>query len=229
KTSTPYCNSPDSTYGLLAVTHSDALGRVKSLVQTDNSTVTTTYSDNLTTVTDEAGKSRKTQSDGLGRLTAVWEDPAGLNYETDYTYDALGNLLTVNQKGNDPNSANWRTRTFTYDSFSRLLTASNPESGTITYVYDNDGNVTTKTSPAPNQTGSSPVTVAYCYDTLNRLASKAYTTSTTCPQTSPVASYLYDQTSYNGLSITNGIGRRTGMTDQSGNGFEAWSYDTMGR
>src|SRR5262249_28446487 len=56
---------------------------------------------------------------------------------------------------------------------------------------------------------------------------KAYTTSTTCPQTSPVATYLYDQASYNGLTITNGIGRRTGMTDAAG--AEAWSYDTMGR
>jgi RHS repeat-associated protein len=94
-------------------------------------------------------------------------------------------------------------------------------------IIDNDGNLVTKTSPAPNQTGSSTVTVAYCYDALNRSTSKAYTTSTTCPQTSPVATYLYDQTSYNGLTITNGIGHRTGMTDAAG--AEAWSYDAMGR
>jgi hypothetical protein len=28
------------------------------------------------------------------------EDPSSLNYETDYGYDVLGNLLSVNQKGN---------------------------------------------------------------------------------------------------------------------------------
>jgi len=28
---------------------------------------------------------------------------------------------------------------FTYDSLGRLLTAKNPESGTISYTYDNDG------------------------------------------------------------------------------------------
>ncbi len=39
--------------------------------------------------------------------------------------------------------------------------------------------------------------------------------------------YLYDRASYNGLTIANGIGRRTGMTDQAGS--EAWSYDVMGR
>jgi YD repeat-containing protein len=41
-------------------------------------------------------------------------------------------------------TANWRTRTFGYNSLSQLLTASNPESGTISYTYDNDGVVTSK-------------------------------------------------------------------------------------
>jgi RHS repeat-associated protein len=40
-------------------------------------------------------------------------------------------------------------------------------------------------------------------------------------------SYSYDQTSFNGLTITNGKGRRTGMTDTSGE--TAWSYDPLGR
>jgi len=51
------------------------------------------------TTTDQAGKSRKSVTDSLGRLTQVFEDPFGLNYEADYAYDALNNLLTVNQKG----------------------------------------------------------------------------------------------------------------------------------
>jgi YD repeat-containing protein len=70
-------------------------------------------------------------------------------FRTLYAYDALGNLLRVDQKGTAPSdSSQWRTRTFTYDSFSRLLTATNPESGTITYSYDADGNLLQKTSPA---------------------------------------------------------------------------------
>jgi uncharacterized protein RhaS with RHS repeats len=45
-------------------------------------------------------------------------------YKTLYAYDALGNLIRVDQKGSPPgDSTQWRTRTFTYDSFSRLLTA----------------------------------------------------------------------------------------------------------
>src|SRR5262249_37265412 len=58
-------------------------------------------------------------------------------YVTVYAYDTLGNLLRVDQKGSArTDSTQWRTRTFTYDSLSRLLTATNPESGTITYTYD---------------------------------------------------------------------------------------------
>ena len=79
-------------------------------------------------------------------------------YATLYFYDALGNLLCVEQHGNvtgtgcsaapsNDATSPWRVRRFTYDSFSRLLTAKNPESGTISYTYDNDGNLLQKTSP----------------------------------------------------------------------------------
>jgi len=223
--STPTTNCGESTWGYSTYAY-DALGRTTQVTRQDGQIVSTTYSANCSTVTDEAGKARKSCSDALGRLTQVFEDPAILNYETDYTYDALDNLLSVNQKGGSTNSALWRTRTFAYDGLSRLTSASNPESGTATYGYDANGNLTSKTSPAPNQTGTATVTLSYCYDALNRLTAKAYTAQS-CPMSSPIATYLYDQTSYNGLTIANGIGRRTGMIDQAGS--EAWSYDSMGR
>jgi hypothetical protein len=61
--------------------------------------VTTSYSGSAVTVTDQAGKKRSNLSDALGRLSQVTEDPGGLNYVTDYTYDVLGNLREVNQGG----------------------------------------------------------------------------------------------------------------------------------
>jgi RHS repeat-associated protein len=243
---------PENTWGITTVYY-DALGRTCLVVPPDgtlpsgsgcpaptaqpSNTVLTTYSGNTTTVTDQAGKSRKSIKDALGRLTQVFEDPAGVNYETDYGYDAFGNLLCAGQKGTNTGTfsgcssipSSWRPRTFSYDSLSRLLSATNPESGTITYSYDADGNLLQKTSPAPNQTGTATVTLSYCYDALNRVTGKAYTAQT-CSNgllPSPLVSYFYDQSSYNGLAITNGIGRRTGMSDQSG--IEAWSYDSMGR
>src|SRR6185312_11714356 len=99
-------------------------------------------------------------------------DPTGPSLDhnffvTQYSYDGLGNLLQVTQKG-DPtvtNSSQWRVRTFTYDSLSRLLTAQNPESGLTTYNYDPDGNLLMKTSPAANQPQGSTLTqtLSYCY------------------------------------------------------------------
>ena len=226
--SPPTTNCNESTWGY--VTHAyDALGRSTQVTEQDGQTVTISYTGNCATAIDEAVKTRKSCSDALGRLTQVFEDPAGRNYETDYTYDALDNLKTVTQKGGSTDSTQWHTRTFNYDSLSRLLSASNPESGTSSYTYDANGNLIYKTSPAPNQTGSATVTLTYCYDALNRLTAKAYTQQTCSNGTlpSPVATYLYDQASYNGLTIANGIGRRTGMTDSAGS--EAWSYDSMGR
>src|SRR5262249_28043878 len=140
----------------------------------------------------------------------------------------------------------WRSRSFTYDSLSRLTCAANPEvtsstgsqascpatysgtytTGTIGYTYDSDSNLYQKTAPQANQTGSATTTTTYCYDQVHRLTGKAYT-ALTCPLTSPPVQFLYDQTSYNGLTITNGIGRRTGMSD--GSGIAAWSFDPMGR
>jgi RHS repeat-associated protein len=217
--SNPYRSTSDPAYGVTS-TQYDALGRVTQITRQDGSISTTSYTGNCTTATDEAGKQRKGCSDALGRLTGVWEDPAGLNYETDYQYDVLGNLLRVDQKGSAPtDSSQWRTRLFTYNSLSQLLTATNPESGTITYLYDNDGELLQKTSPAPNQTGSLTQTISYCYDALHRITGKAYG-ALSCPLTSPVVSYAYD-------SGTNAKGHLTSMTDQAGNA--TYSYDILGR
>jgi RHS repeat-associated protein len=151
-----------------------------------------------------------------------------------YTYDALGDLTGVTQNGS--NSANARVRTFTYDSLSRLTSALNPESGYITYAYDADGNVTTKTAPSPNPGSSGySVTTSYAYDNLNRLTSKTYADAYSGNPSTPGAYFGYD-----GLAIPSGctiappvdsdsypIGRRTSMCD--GSGGTSWIHDKMGR
>jgi RHS repeat-associated protein len=142
-------------------------------------------------------------------------------YVTQYSYNTLGNLLTVTQKG-DPavnSSSQWRVRNFTYDSLSRILTASNPESGTITYFYDADGNLLQKTSPLANQTGTATQTVSYCYDALHRVTGKGYGAQS-CPLAAPVVTYAYD-------SGTNAKGHLTSLADQAGSG--SYTYDIMGR
>ena len=115
----------------------DGLGR-NTLVQTaDGAQVISSYAGNAVTVKDPALHARKTVSDALGRISSVTEDPGGLNYATNYGYDALNDLTSVTQSG--------QTRSFVYDSLGRLKTAINPESGTIGYTYDANGNLVAKT------------------------------------------------------------------------------------
>jgi RHS repeat-associated protein len=244
-------NCGETTWGF-TTTNYDALDRITSVVEQDGSSVTTAYDQANTnstgvcsTVTDEAGNSRQSCEDGLGRMTGVFEDPGSsphLNYETDYTYNALDNLTNVNQKGS--NVSNARTRAFSFDSLSELTSAQNPESGTIGYTYDADGNVITKTAPSPNQSsgGTKSVVTTYAYDQLNRLTSKKYVDGDTSnPATAPVT-YGYDGVAPSGctppsvvtpydsgipVTPTNTIGRRSAMCD--GSGTTAWIYDSMGR
>jgi RHS repeat-associated protein len=224
----------------------DGIGRLTAVTKADNSATSTVYAGNTTTITDEAGNKRESQTDGLGRLTNVWEDPSGLDYETVYSYDVLGNLLQVNQEGGSSSSSNWRTRTYAYNSLGQLLCSANPEigsplaaapscpnpdsgsytAGTVRYQYDKDGNLLTKIAPEENQQGTATVTTTYNYDNLNRLLGKSYSDGTAG------ATYGYDGTAPTGctppsLSATNLVGRMSGMCD--GSGATAWSYDPMGR
>jgi YD repeat-containing protein len=143
-------------------------------------------------------------------------------FVTQYSYDGLGDLLQVTQKG-DPSvtdSSQWRVRNFTYDTLGRLLTATNPESGTISYSYDAVGDLLQKISPAPNQTGTATQTVSYCYnDPRHRITGKGYGAQS-CPLATPVVSYTYD-------SAPNAKGKLISLTDQSGTAN--YTYDILGR
>jgi RHS repeat-associated protein len=175
--------------------------------------------------------------------------PSGIAHPfvTLYHYDALGNLSCVEQHGDaagtgcpslpfsptspvPPDSSNsWRLRRFGYNSLGELLWASNPESGVITYSYDPDGNVSQKTSPEANQTGTATTTISYCYDADNRLLAKGYANSPNLPQQcSPTPPYLPNPAVTNTYDVgANGIGYLTSLTDQAGSGI--YTYDMMGR
>ncbi|MDQ3802272.1 MAG: hypothetical protein M3416_00215, partial [Acidobacteriota bacterium] len=202
----------------------DALGRPTLVKSTaDDAAVTTTYSGNQVTITDQAGKQRRSVTDALGRLTRVVEDPAGLAYATDYVYDALGSLRKVTQ--------GTQLRFFMYDSLGRLTRARNPEqavnaaiTGTdpvtgnaqwsFAYAYDANGNLTTRTDPRN-------VTTTYTYDPLDRNTYVSYSDST------PHVKRAYD-------TATNGRGLlRAGWTLTAAGTHLTQSavdsYDAMGR
>jgi len=179
----------------------DALGRVTSVTTPDSAAVSTSYSGNSVTVTDQAGKARKSVKDGLGRLIQVYEDPAGLNYRTSYSYDTLDNLTTVNQDS--------QTRGFVYDSLKRLTSATNPESGTANYDYDANGNVLHKID-------ARSVTTTNTYDAFNRVTSNSYSDGT------GTVTYAYDP------AIANGRGRLSSVSSSVAS-YSYGNYDALGR
>jgi RHS repeat-associated protein len=186
----------------------------------DNNTVGTgaivsAYDANFTTVTEQTAaqpfRTRRTMTDGLSQLVRV--DEPGNDYNlgavdnpvqpTSYSFDALGNLVTVNQGS--------QTRSFVYSSLSRLLTATNPENGTINYQYDNNGNLKQKTD------ARSVVTTFGTYDPLNRPTTKSYSDGT------PTVTYSYDST-----AVQYSKGRLTSLSS-SVSTFTFTSYDALGR
>src|SRR5262249_19414441 len=144
-------------------------------VMPDGAITVTNYSGDVATETVVATEiapnsiQRQSKKDALGRLKIVVEDYGGANATTTYSYNALDDLVSVNQSG--------QLRNFTYDTLGRLSVADKPESrtGTITcplvgvpgicYTYDNAGNLKTRTD-------TRGVLTTYNYDALNRVTSK---------------------------------------------------------
>jgi RHS repeat-associated protein len=201
--------------------------------------VTSAYNANFTTVTDQAGKVRRSMVDALGRLLRVDEPDAAGNLgstsspvqKTEYVYDVLGNLKKVIQGS--------LQRTFTYDSLSRLRTAINPESGTVTYKYDDNGNLIVKKD-------ARAVSTHYEYDSLNRVTRRWYNGSDSTSDAThnlpalpsgvgatDEARFYYDSQLLPGGAPTytrgSAIGRLVAQTYGSGTNGDYYAYDVLGR
>lgn len=101
------------------------------------------------------------------------------------------------------------------------MSATNPESGTVSYQYDNNGNLTQKTD-------ARSITTTYAYDVLNRLISRSYSNST------PTVSYFYDSQSLPGGAPSFTRGASTGrlvatLYGSSSSSGDYYSYDAIGR
>ena len=223
-------------------TEYDALGRVMTVTTPDNAKIITAYEGNRAMVTDQASKSRRSETDALGRLTQVIEytrvvpdpkivaAPNGTDHPTDYEYDALGNLRKVAQGG--------QQRFFSYDSLSRLLRVKNPEQDTnanlalssadpvtnhnawsSSYSYDENGNLRTRTD-------ARGIVTSYEYDNLNRNTTIDYSTTTTKPDVTR---------RYDGVGVTPAVLYAKGQLTYVGTAGEFVStytydaFDVMGR
>lgn len=247
--SNPYFTKSDPTYGVTTYTY-DGLDRTIQQLDADNSSKKIwSYSGNAVTFTDEAGNQWQRTLDALGRLTQVLEPNGSTqtpSLETDYQYDALNDLVRVDQWGGPSGTSGERVRTFVYDSLSRLTNACNPESittGTMcsssgpwseSYGYLSNGFPCSGDPTLPcSRTDARGVTATYTYEALNRLYTTTYSDGVT-----PMTYHVYDTESISigqpvqHFTTSNVIGRLSVIcvwipsTCQS---MTAFSYDARGR
>jgi RHS repeat-associated protein len=124
-----------------------------------------------------------------------------------YTATTAGNEALVNSiKARDG-----YTQTLTYTS-NQLTSVSDSYSRSLSFTYNTNGTLHTVTTP-------DSTTLTYGYNAVtggNQLTSVAYSTSPVTSQT-----YVYANT---GLPFA-----LTGITDENGNTYMTWTYDTLGR
>ena len=121
---------------------------------------------NLITAIDFNGLERTMTYDADGHETGeTWYAANGTTVvnQINYTYDAAGNMLTA--------SNNAGTYTMTYDG-NRLATQTDPNGLTLSYGYDDNGNVT---SVVESQGTTVLGTIASVYNDDNLLVSRSFT------------------------------------------------------
>lgn len=156
---------------------------------------------NLKQVTDGRDKVWQTGFDPLNRVIEQANPEAE---KVRYAYAANDNL-TSHKDGRNLET------TRTLNGFGEVIREVSPDSGTKIYWYDNAGRLT-KTQDADG------VETNYAYDNAGRLLTRTFTGAAWETQT-----FTYDATT----SGNKGIGRLTGVTEQSGS--TAFIYDAQGR
>ncbi|WP_308314609.1 LamG-like jellyroll fold domain-containing protein [Streptomyces gilvus] len=171
-----------------------------------------TYNDDgsMLTRTDAAG----TQSygyDTAGRLSSL--DDAASGTHLTYTYDQLNNVKTIKY------GSTGQTRTFSYNSAHELsndvLVQGASTLSSFTYGYDNNGNLTSKTTAGV--TGASSNT--YSYDWSDRLTSWNNGTATTA--------YQYDA-SGNRVRVGSDVYTYDARDQLTSDGTHSYTYSARG-
>ena len=165
-------------------------------------------------VTDEEGKvvERCYFATGAnkGLLSKIEVDPAGLDLETSFDYDAAGNV----DSRTDPNSNEW---TFEYDNLRRLTkkTAPSPLSYETKYSYDGNGNLTKQEVENIDEDGDSYtanpwITTTYTYNDCDNVLTIVEEIDATTTRTT---SFDYDDNE-NRIRVTKPEGNK-----------DKWTYD----
>ncbi|HEY6249577.1 MAG TPA: RHS repeat-associated core domain-containing protein [Candidatus Angelobacter sp.] len=146
-------------------------------------------------------------------------------YATTYTYDPLNNLTGVSQAaGNFGGQAvSGQARSYSYDSLSRPLNATTPESGTVTNYYTNSSGGTCAGDPSLvcRMQDARGIVKTFSYDAMNRPTGVSYSDGT-----APVT-YQYDS----GGTAAFALDRLTKITEGTGTtpNSQTFAYDNLGR
>jgi len=169
-------------------------------------------------VTGENLKQKQFEYNGLGQLVSVCEMTAGASpwlgggcgqavaqtgYLTSYAYNALGLLTGVTMNNQ---SSTKQSRSYSYDTLSRLLSETNPESGTTSYVYDTDATCGTSNGDLVKKTDAVGNVTCYKYDALHRNTSITHPSGSNASVT-PDKCFVYDSATVHGVSMSNAKGR----------------------
>jgi RHS repeat-associated protein len=200
------------------VTHYDILNRPLTQINADEEIsggfVTSTFAYNglVTQVTNPLGQITQTTKNSQGQVLSVVTN-AGLasgspgRGETDYTYDAPGDVLAtavVNSNGAAVATS------FTYDLSGRKIKMIDPDMGTWTYAYDAAGELVLQTD-AKNQN------TTMAYDVLGRLVTRTEAEGTT--------TWTYDTAPRGGGVWLGALASVTAPNNYS----ESYTYDSLGR
>ena len=195
--------------GLQTTYSYDTLNRLLSKVPSSGTGISFTYTatGQRLSMTDPSGTTNYSSYDNRDRLKTKATPEGTLTY----TYDAHGNVLTINSS-----NTNGASMTYTYDALNRLASAKDNRiaaqggpSTPTTYSYDPVGNLSGYAYPNTVQTGN-------VFDQLNRLTQTCEaTTSPACSAGTKLASYAY---------TLGNAGNRTNVLELS-NRNVAYGYD----
>ncbi|MBX9917459.1 MAG: L,D-transpeptidase family protein [Nitrosomonas sp.] len=182
----------------------DALNRLWKEIGAQNQTTNYQYDaqGNLKQIANPLLHAVNFQFDALNRLTETTDPASGL---TRQMHDALDRIT----QAADPRDI---ATTYSYNGFGDVTQEISTDRGTTTYTYDNAGNLIMVID-------ARGVKHTYTWDSLNRPTKRNHATIPGVPGAIALT-WSYDEGA-------NGIGRLTGMTDESGS--TGFSYDQHGR
>ncbi|MEW5848200.1 MAG: RHS repeat-associated core domain-containing protein [Myxococcota bacterium] len=165
----------------------DKLGRrvKRTLPMGQSETMSYDAVGNMTSRTDFSGHTTTYAYDELNRLLSKTPDPALNEPTVSFTYFSTGQRQSMTDA--------WGATTYSYDDRDRLLTKATP-AGTLTYTYDDVGNV--RSIRSSNAGGTD---VQYEWDAANQLAAVVDSNTGT-------TTYAYDPVgNVAGMTLANGV------------------------